>query len=103
MAVRNGAHHVAAAVQSVLAQTHGDLEFLVIDDGSTDGTADVLCSIRDARLRVQRQEGQGLTRSLNRALALTSAPLVARLDADDVSLPHRLASQVAFLDAHRGG
>jgi glycosyltransferase involved in cell wall biosynthesis len=100
MAVRDGAGHVRAAVESVLGQTAGDLELLVVDDGSTDGTPDILSAVRDPRLRLERQPPRGLTRSLNRALALTSAPLVARLDADDVALPERLARQLAFLDAH---
>jgi glycosyltransferase involved in cell wall biosynthesis len=72
----------------------------VVDDGSTDGTAAILAGYRDARLSVLHQARAGLTRSLNRGLRLASAALVARLDADDVALPDRLLTQVAFLDAH---
>src|SRR6266446_4652161 len=93
MSVRNGAPWVRAAVESLLAQTLADLEVIVIDDGSTDTTPDVLASLRDPRLVVERLEHAGLTRSLNRALARASAPLVARLDADDVALPERFALQ----------
>jgi glycosyltransferase involved in cell wall biosynthesis len=100
MSVRNGAPWVKEAVESVLGQTFPDLELVVIDDGSTDATAALLASIRDPRLRVERQPPRGLTPSLNRALALARAPLVARLDADDLALPERLARQRAFLDAH---
>lgn len=100
MAVRDGAAHVAEAVQSVLAQTLGDLELIVIDDGSADATPAILAGVGDPRLRVHAQAPAGLTRALNRALALSRAPLVARLDADDVARPERLARQVAFLDAH---
>lgn len=100
MAVRDGAPWVAEAVDSVLAQTAGDLELVVIDDGSTDATAALLGAIRDPRLRVERQDGQGLTAALNRALGLARAPLLARLDADDLALPERLALQRAFLAAH---
>ena len=100
MSVRNGEPWVRPAVLSVLAQTASDLELIVIDDGSTDATADLLAALREPRLRVERQEPVGLTRSLNRALALARAPLLARLDADDVALPERLARQRAFLDEH---
>ena len=100
MSVRDGAPWVREAVESVLAQTAPDLELIVIDDGSTDATTDVLASFRDSRLRVERQPPAGLTRALNRARGLARAPLLARLDADDLALPERLARQRAFLDSH---
>ncbi|PYN85628.1 MAG: glycosyl transferase [Candidatus Rokuibacteriota bacterium] len=102
MAVFDGAPWVGAAVESLLGQTLADLEVIVIDDGSTDATPEVLASIRDPRLRIERRARQGLTRALNRALDLARAPLVARLDADDVALPERLARQRQYLDAHPG-
>jgi glycosyltransferase involved in cell wall biosynthesis len=100
MAVHNGAPLVAAAVASVLGQSDGDLELIVIDDGSTDATAELLAAVDDPRLRPHRQARTGLTRALNRALAVARGPLVARLDADDLALPERLARQRAFLAAH---
>jgi glycosyltransferase involved in cell wall biosynthesis len=100
MSVHDGARWVGAAVASVLGQTDGDLELVVIDDGSTDATPDLLAAVRDPRLTVHRQPRTGLTRALNRALGLARAELVARLDADDVALPPRLARQRAFLAAH---
>jgi glycosyltransferase involved in cell wall biosynthesis len=100
MAVRDGAAWVAAAVGSILGQTDADHELIVVDDGSTDATADVLAGTGDPRLRVVRQEAAGLTTGLNRALGLARADLVARLDADDVALPERLARQRAFLAAN---
>jgi len=100
MAVFNGASWIGAAVESLLGQTLTDLEVIVIDDGSTDATRDVLASLGDSRLRIERRARQGLTRSLNRALELARAPLLARLDADDIALPERLSRQLQFLDAH---
>ena len=100
MPVHDGAPWITQAVASVLAQSAGDLELIVIDDGSADATPDLLAAVRDGRLRVERQPRAGLTRSLNRALGLARAPLVARLDADDWALPERLERQRAFLDAH---
>jgi glycosyltransferase involved in cell wall biosynthesis len=100
MAVRNGAAWVAEAIGSVLGQTDGDHELIVVDDGSTDATADLLAGMSDPRLRVVRQAAAGLTRALNRALGLARADLIARRDADDLALPERLARQRAFLAAH---
>ena len=104
MAVRNGGRYLCQAVESVLYQTLPDFEFVVIDDGSTDGTPDILSYYegQDSRLRIYRQENQGLTLSLNRALDLAQGKYVARLDADDVSLPHRFSTQMGFLESHPG-
>jgi glycosyltransferase involved in cell wall biosynthesis len=100
MSSYNAGGWLDAAVRSVLDQTFGDLELIVIDDGSTDGSASRLRAIGDPRLRVERQPRAGLTRALIRAAALARAPLLARLDADDLSAPDRLARQVAHLGAH---
>jgi glycosyltransferase involved in cell wall biosynthesis len=100
MGVHNGAPWIPGAVASVLGQTLGDLELIVVDDGSTDATPGLLAAVRDPRLVVERQARAGLTPALNRALARARAPLIARLDADDVALPERLARQRAFLWAH---
>lgn len=97
--VYNGEAYLREAVDSVLRQTYPDFELLVIDDGSTDGTPDILRSYEDPRLRVVRNEvNQGLARTLNRGLQLARGEYVARQDADDVWEPELLAVQVAFLD-----
>jgi glycosyltransferase involved in cell wall biosynthesis len=100
MGVWNGAPRVREAVDSVLQQTMADLELIVIDDGSADTTPAILRSFSDPRLRVERRARGGLTRALKAALELARAPLVARLDADDVAQPERFERQRAFLDAH---
>lgn len=100
LSVRDGERWVPQAVESVLGQTFADFEFVVVDDGSTDRTGEILDAYRDPRVRVVHQARAGLTSSLNRATRLTRAPLVARMDADDVALPERFERQIAFLDAH---
>jgi glycosyltransferase involved in cell wall biosynthesis len=100
MGVRDGAAWLSRAIASVLAQTLTDLELVVVDDGSTDATAALLAAVPDPRLVVERQTRAGLAVALNRALARARAPLIARLDADDVALPARLERQRAFLLAH---
>src|SRR3989440_8693728 len=87
------------ALESVLRQTLDDFELLVVDDGSTDDTPEVLASVRDGRLRVLRQEHEGLVAALNRGADEARAPYLARMDADDVSLPQRLERQTALLAA----
>src|SRR5437773_919404 len=78
-------------VESVLAQTLRDLELIVVDDASTDGTQALLDAVADERVRVVRNdEHVGLAASLNRGLDLADARYVARLDADDIALPERL-------------
>ena len=98
LAVHNGERFLRAALESILAQSYRDFELLVVDDGSTDRTAEILASCDDARLRVIGQERCGLTRSLNRGLAAARGAFVARMDADDISAPDRLLEQVRALE-----
>ena len=100
MAVHNGEPHLRAAVESVLAQTYPDFELLIVDDGSTDGSADVVRSYEDRRIRLlENERNLGQIPSLNRALREAHGEYVARLDHDDLCLPERLERQVEELDA----
>lgn len=100
MPVRNGERYLREAVDSVLGQTLGDLELIVVDDGSIDRTAEILASYLDPRLRVLRHASRGVAASLNAGIRLARSDFVARMDADDVSEPPRLERQVSFLSEH---
>ncbi|HET6407318.1 MAG TPA: glycosyltransferase [Chthoniobacteraceae bacterium] len=101
LAVHNGGALLDEAIQSILAQTLGDFELLVIDDGSTDDSHERAAAFKDERIRILRNETNiGLTRSLNRGLAEARGEYVARQDADDLSAPHRFAAQVEYLRSH---
>jgi len=103
MPVYNGERFIVEAVRSVLAQSFSDFELLVVDDGSTDRTPALLAADQaaDPRLLVHRQpSNKGFLAALEAGCARARGRYIARMDADDVSLPERLACQVAFLDAH---
>ncbi len=102
MATYNFRPYLQESVGSILNQTFRDLEFVLIDDGSTDGSDVLLREIaaKDARLRLIVRPNKGLTKSLNEGLALCRGEYIARMDADDVSLPQRLEKQVAYLRDH---
>lgn len=103
MPAHNEQSYCAQAIESILGQTFGDFEFLIVNDGSTDGTAAIIddYASRDPRIRVFHQvENQGISASLNRGLAHSRADLIARMDADDIAFHHRLSLQVAFMREH---
>ncbi|CAH0495752.1 hypothetical protein NVSP9465_00761 [Novosphingobium sp. CECT 9465] len=102
MSVYNCQRFLDAAIASVRRQTFSDFEFLILDDGSTDGSVDIAHhhAAQDSRIRVIARENRGLIASLNELLKEARAPLFARMDADDICRQDRFARQVAFLDAH---
>lgn len=102
MSVYNGQDFLAQAVRSILDQTYGDFEFLIIDDGSIEPLDHILRSYKDKRIVVWRQENMGLTRSLNKGISLARGEYIARMDADDVSLPNRLENQIHKFDSDSG-
>jgi glycosyltransferase involved in cell wall biosynthesis len=101
MSVYNAGRFLREAVESVLGQTFADFEFIIIDDGSTDGSAEELraYAARDPRIKFTVRENKGLTVTLNEALSRARGEFIARMDCDDVALPNRFAAQVAYFRA----
>ncbi|WP_394026421.1 glycosyltransferase family 2 protein [Desulfovibrio falkowii] len=101
MSVRNGMPFLPEAVFSVLAQSFEDFEFIVMDNASVDGSNEWVTAQQDKRIRlVRNEEDLGLSQSLNRGFSLARGKYIARMDADDISVPERLAVQAAYMDAH---
>jgi glycosyltransferase involved in cell wall biosynthesis len=96
----NVAPFVKHAIESVLKQTLADFEMVVIDDGSTDGTSDILQSVRDARLRIVEQGNGGSSAARNTGAQHTRAPYIAFIDGDDLWSPQKLAIHIDFLEKH---
>jgi glycosyltransferase involved in cell wall biosynthesis len=103
MSVFNGERFLAEAVESILRQDYQEFEFIIIDDGSTDGSIAMLDSyqIVDARIKVYHEKHTGLVGSLNRGCGLARGKYIARMDADDIAHRDRLEKQVAFMEAHQ--
>src|SRR5262245_28979404 len=101
MSVYNGASHLAATLESILAQKGVAVEFIVVNDGSTDKSGHILndYASRDGRLRIIHQENTGLTRALIRGCDAARGEFITRQDAGDISLPGRLARQRIILDS----
>jgi glycosyltransferase involved in cell wall biosynthesis len=101
MSVYDSEKYLREAIDSILSQSFKDFEFIIIDDGSTDRSAEIISSYDDPRIRaVSNATNLGLPASLNRGLDIAAGEYIARMDADDVSLPERLARQVSYMDAH---
>src|SRR3984893_8087593 len=100
MSVFNGEEFLSETIDSVLNQSFRDFEFVIVDDGSTDATADILSKyvLRDGRIRVLRNGKKGRAASLNLGISLANGKYVANPDADDLSIPGRLEEQVAFME-----
>ncbi|MDD4052568.1 MAG: glycosyltransferase [candidate division Zixibacteria bacterium] len=101
MAVKDGRKYLRQAIDSVLGQTFGDFEFIIIDDGSADDSRPIIENYADARIRLLvNRDHPGLSASLNAGLNAARGEYIARMDADDVCLPDRLEKQIHFLDQH---
>jgi glycosyltransferase involved in cell wall biosynthesis len=100
--VYNGESYLREAICSVLDQTFNDFELLIIDDGSTDSSLEIINSFTDSRIRLLRNKKRcKLSGALNRGMDSASGDYIARMDADDICKPQRLATQVAFMDQHQ--
>lgn len=97
--VRNGGRYLGAAVDSILTQTHRNLELLLIDDHSSDAAIDSL-GTGDCRLKIIPSQGDGLVDACNTGFELAQGEFIARMDADDVSLPGRFQHQLAYFDRY---
>jgi glycosyltransferase involved in cell wall biosynthesis len=100
MSVFNGQTFLRDAIDSILNQTMGDFEFLIIDDGSKDDTGTILSNYadRDPRIRIVQQENRGRAQSLNIGINFAQGQYIARMDADDIALPNRIIRQIDYLE-----
>lgn len=98
--VYNGQKYLPEAIASVLSQSFTDFELIIINDGSTDSSGEIIKALSDTRIRYFGQPNKGLAATLNRGISLAKGEYVARQDQDDVCLPSRFEKQVAFLDTN---
>lgn len=101
MATYNGEQFLAEAIESVLDQTYSNFEFIIVDDGSTDGTSKIITDFEDDRIIYMRKEkNSGIAYSLNLGISNAKGKYIARMDDDDVCFSNRFAEQVAILEKH---
>ncbi len=99
MPVHNGEKYLREAIESILMQSYSDFEFLIINDGSTDKSVEIIKSFSDKRIRLENNEiNIGQANSLNKGIGLARGEYIVRMDADDISLPDRIKKQVEFMD-----
>jgi hypothetical protein len=101
MCVYNNSLHVKEAIESILNQTFTNFEFVIVNDGSTDESEAIILSYNDPRIKYLRNpENLGLIASLNKGIEASNGKYIARMDADDISLPERLKEQYAYMESH---
>lgn len=101
MPVYNGEKYLRAAIDSILDQDYRDIELIILDDGSSDSSAAVALTYSDKRIRlISNSKNLGIAETLNRGIELCRGEYIVRMDADDISHPSRIATQVDFMDAH---
>lgn len=103
MPAYNAGKYIREAINSILSQTFSDFEFIILNDCSTDSTEEIILSYHDPRIvYVKNEKNLGVAATLNRGLEMARGEYIARMDADDISLPERFAKQVAYMDEHQG-
>jgi glycosyltransferase involved in cell wall biosynthesis len=101
MPVYNGERYLNSAIDSILNQTYNNLEFLIINDGSTDRSVEIINEYKDSRIRyIKNETNINLAKSLNKGVKLSNAKFIARMDCDDISHPDRLKKQVGYMLKH---
>ncbi|MBS1773275.1 MAG: glycosyltransferase [Bacteroidetes bacterium] len=100
MPTYNAGPYLADAIDSILNQTFTDFEFIVINDGSTDNTKEILSRYNDPRMRVINQQNKGLIDTLNEGITIATGDIIARMDSDDICFPNRLQVEYDFLTNH---
>ena len=98
MPAYNCSKYIKAAINSILNQTYKEFEFIIIDDGSTDNTADIISSFKDSRIKYYKTEHKGTSAALNYGITLCSNEWIARIDADDLNITTRLEKQMKFIE-----
>lgn len=101
MPAYNAEKYIAEAIDSILGQTYSDFEFIIINDCSRDRTEEIILSYDDPRIvYIMNEENLGVAATLNKGLALAKGEYIARMDADDISMPERFEKQVVYLEAN---
>ena len=102
MPAYNAENYIAEAIESILNQTYTDFEFLIINDGSTDRTEEIILSYKDERIvYLKNEKNSGIVYTLNRGLKSAKGQYIARMDADDISMPERFEKQIEFMERHK--
>ncbi|MBN8569572.1 MAG: glycosyltransferase [Ignavibacteria bacterium] len=101
MTTYNNAEYLSASIRSILNQTYNNFNFIIVDDGSTDNSKEIIDGFKDERIKYYRIENSGLGAALNYGLKLSETELIVRMDADDISLPDRIAKQYNFISKNK--
>ncbi len=98
MSVYNGDKYLREEIESILNQTFKDFEFIIVNDGSTDKSLEIIKSYNDPRIVIIDQENTGLAKALNNGINIAKGRYIARMDQDDISNPERFEKQIEFLE-----
>jgi len=98
LSVYNAEKYLSEAIESILSQSYGNFEFIIINDGSTDRSLEIIKSYEDERIVLISRENRGLIASLNEGIIKATGKYIARMDADDISLPERFEKQITFME-----